>query len=236
MPDQSIAAAIESLPPWEKQLLQHLVLEVPEATLIEAILSEHIIIVCDGSAHLKTNQASFGWRLATATKRHLAHCNGPAYGYKATSYRAEGYGILSCLRFLYRLRQAHNITAPISIELLCDNISMITETPKDYKLDKIAPNSTLDSDWGVLAEIWTSMKCLDDSWRPNPKHIKGHQDKETPYHELSFRAQLNDVDADGLAEQYIDAYPDHPYQQVLLLPTSGAQIHLLQGTLTYKYK
>ena len=44
------------------------------------------------------------------------------------------------------------------------------------------------------------------------------------------------MDADKIADQYIQQNPDHAFHQVPLLPTSGIQLHLPVGTVTHKLK
>jgi len=90
----------------------------------------------------------------------------------------------------------------------------------------------MDSEWDVLAEIWTTMAQLENktiAW------VKGHQDNDKPYEDLPLRAQLN-CDADSIANAFIEGYPDHPYSHVPLLPTSGVQLNLPVGTVTHKLK
>ncbi len=230
----TILAAIPIMPEWQQVLLSNLTLLTNEEDIIETLNSAAFILASDGSA--PGDKASFGWTLSTITGWRLATCNGPVYGYKATSYRAEGYGILSGCQFILQLRQIHQVAIPWEWTLICDNESMVKKAQMDPAMDRIFPQSTLDSDWDVLAEIWTTITMLrNDSSRPTVKHIKGHQDDTRSYHELSLNAQLN-VDADKLADEYINHNPNHEYHNAPLLPTSGAQIHLPSGTVTYHLK
>jgi hypothetical protein len=63
-------------------------------------------IATDGSA--PDGKGSFAWLISDGTGNTLAQCMGPVFGAGVTSFRAEGYGILSLLRFLLRLRQVHH--------------------------------------------------------------------------------------------------------------------------------
>jgi len=65
--------------------------------------------------------------------------------------------------------------------------------------------------------------------------IKGHRDKKTANKLLRLPAQLN-VDANKLAGDYVAAHPDKDYTVVPMLPTSGIQLHLPAGTITYNIK
>ena len=53
--------------------------------------------------------------------------------------------------------------------------------------------------------------------------------------DLDLKAQLN-IDADGLADQYIIEHQDYAYSKVPLLPSSGTQLNLPIGTITHKLK
>lgn len=214
--------------PWEQQLLGAIELLVPQDELITAMTMAAVKVAADGS--VQGSRASFGWVLSDKDGRRLARCNGPAYGAKPTSYRAEAYGILSAVRFFYHLQAKWQVTN--AFHIYCDNKSMVNRSNENRRVPDAKPNSTLESEWDVLAEIWTTLKMFPE-W--NITWIKGHQDDNTPYNRLELPAQLN-VDADALADAYIVDNPDHPYNIVPLLPTSGIQLHLPVGTITHNLK
>ena len=110
---------------------------------------------------------------------------------------------------------------------------MVKKSAKCLDPCKTTPNATLESSWDLLAEIWVAYRELGD--RVQIGWVKGHQDNETPYEDLSLKAQLN-VDADQLADQFIQDHPDLQYHQGPLLPTSGIQFNLPSGTVTSKLK
>ena len=143
--------------------------------------------------------------------------------------------MLSGLRFLRNFREVHQADQKWNITLHCDNISMVKRSSATIDLTRVYPNSTLDSDWDILAEIWNTMDQLGDDAKPSICHIKGHQDDDTDYWNLPLAAQLN-VDADRLADQYLELEPFHPYEQVVLLPTSNVQLNILGGTVTHHLK
>ena len=88
----------------------------------------------------------------------------------------------------------------------------------------------MDADWDVLHEI--TLNCPETF---NLRHIKGHQDQTRAYAKLPLLAQLN-CDADALATQYIHNYPNQDHTRVPILPANGAQLELLDGTVTYNLK
>ena len=111
---------------------------------------------------------------------------------------------------------------------------MVNKTNEISKYAIMYPNSTLASEFDVLAEIRTAMKKLGRS-QPELDHIKGHQDEKKPWHELTHMAQMN-CRADKLAAQYLADFPGVHRTRVPLLPTSGCQLHLADGTVTYDLK
>jgi len=186
----------------------------------------------DGGA--ASPKASFGWVLSTNQGRRLFRVCGPAYGAHSNSYRAEGYGLLSVMPFIFRVQSLVTETLSES-RLYCDNKSMVAssqEVPAEWKR---TPNSTQASDYDVLAEIWATHDLLPATACPAVLHIKGHQDKKTAYELLPLPAQLN-VDADKHAGDYMAAHPNTDCTVVPIMPTSRVQLHLPAGTITYNMK
>ena len=89
---------IASLPEWDKQLFDDLTIDTDVFTLAD-ILSSNIFTAASNGSVIANSYAAFGWVLSIADTQ-VASCSGPVYGYKPTSYRAEGYGMFSFLRFL----------------------------------------------------------------------------------------------------------------------------------------
>ena len=100
---ETFEAFIQTLEPWEEELLQHTQMKVDPNTLCN-MLSHGIEAASDGSVRFET-QGAFGWMLSNDPGERLASGMGPARGYRPTSYRAEGYGILSLLRFLIQVSE-----------------------------------------------------------------------------------------------------------------------------------
>jgi hypothetical protein len=214
--------------------------------------SQSFISASDGSVRLQDHGA-FGWCISLPCGRRLATCAGPVFGTKPSSYRAEGYGMLSLLRFLLRLFEYCDMPPPTCGTIVCDNISIVDKVnsyqspypltdllnvewtplnpPTGYASNK-SPSSTLNPDWDVLQEIRHTLSDL--TFRPTIQHIKGHQDRKIPYEHLSLPAQLN-VDADTAAGKFQDAHGcARPH--VPLFPHTGAQLNINQGTVTHNYK
>ena len=226
---------IEHLPPWERSLLEHLELlgGVTDQELLERLETDTLYIASDGSK--ESHRASFAWYMSDRDGNRLARCQGPCFGLDPTSYRAEGYGLLSVCRLLYHMRNHYQLNLE-SHFVYCDNESIVKKAQKPpTNLDSIFPNETLAAEWDLLIEIWRSLEIFDSEMHPTFTHIKGHQDAKKPYHKLDLPAQLN-VDADQLASEYIRNNPDLDYSTVHLLPHAGLQLQFPTGTLTYKLK
>jgi hypothetical protein len=87
----------------------------------------------------------------------------------------------------------------------------------------------MEPDWDVINEIlWNRERSGIQVGKIS--HVRGHQDRKKAYQQLSLEAQLN-VDADALAREYQSLY-GQARPLVLLLPHSGANLHIAQGTCT----
>ena len=102
-------------------------------------------------------------------------------------------------------------------------------------MSNVAPNSTIASEWDVLAEIWATLEPYRKQDRPKFAWEKGHQDKKKPFHKLSLRAQLN-VEADQLADEFLLNNPTIYYPRAHVFPTSGIQLRISTGTINRKIK
>ena len=106
---------------------------------------------------------------------------------RVSSYRAEGYGALSLLRFLFQVSQFCDIPLRrVMFSALCDNEVLVTNL-KDLMHLLEAPGSTLSSDWDILIEIKHALDELGTEHKTS--HIKSLPDDDTPYEELSLSTQ-----------------------------------------------
>jgi hypothetical protein len=120
----TFTAHIAQLDPWESELLVDIQATADPQTILQR-LSEGITIVCDGSVN-SYEAGSFGWVLSDNEGHRLARCSGPARGYRISSYRAEGYGMLSIFRYICQL-YTYTGRTPSTHQLLvaCDNKSLV---------------------------------------------------------------------------------------------------------------
>jgi RIO-like serine/threonine protein kinase len=103
---------------------------------------------------------------------------GPAQGMKPSSYQAEGYGMLSLLRFIIRLFKYYG-TEPRCLQLYSDNLALIHRIDQQMRRHTWYPNDTISSDWDILQAIVSTLRKFHEP--PLISHVKGHQDDTTAY-------------------------------------------------------
>ena len=149
---------------------------------------------------------------------------------------AEAFGMLSLLRFLFHMAatRTHDERQLQGLYMVCNNQGLVQSVDKMLLYVTIFPNTTMEAKWDCVAEILQTIKAL-GRVTPTIEHIKGHQDEDTPYEQLSLSAQLN-CDADSLANGYLQEYStiDHSVSPVFL--AGGCVLHLRKGTITRDIK
>lgn len=199
--------------------------------VLDMLVSGEFIIASDGSA---PDKASSSWILSTKQGFRTVFCDGPAFGAKPGSFRAEAYAILSALRFVHHFLQYMGAYSAAPYLHLTDCKSLIQRIASAYKHEDYYANATLAAEWDIVNEIVVNLRLLEHP--PEIRHIKGHQDQHKPYDQLPLHAQLN-CDADTLANESLRLRdPRLDCSRVPLLPHAGAQLHLPQGTITGKIK
>jgi hypothetical protein len=228
---------VTTLPPWERDLLQHTTL-ASDAYTIGVALEHGLRAVSDGSAWFTTH-GSFGWILSSDTGERLAVGMGPASGSKPNSFRSEGYGMLALLSFLKRIAEFIHLHEPWKGVLATDSKSLIdTIRPQQLRQNHQAPVSTYQRPLDPLSPEWDIVIGVQTPLQEMPgltlQHIKGHQDERCEFHRLPLLAQLN-VEADALATKY---QQNHATFQPYVLFTKWAGVHLVlpTGTVTSKYE
>ena len=165
--------------------------------------------------------------------QRIASCSGPAvYGSRITSYRAEGCGILSVVRFLHRIQENMSLDTHLTnFQIVCDNISKVRNVSRLLQPIHTLPHQTehtphynlepLQPEWDVLNEIWHTVKAWNGL---RIHHVKGHQDSTAPAESLTLEAALN-VEADALAGRYLRTHPV-PNPKCPLFPHTHAHLHV----------
>jgi hypothetical protein len=260
-PPESFDEYLESLAYWEKELFRSFHSEAFPEDII-AYLSDPSISASDGSVW-KPFIGAFGWILRLPSGKSVT-CSGPAFGHRITSYRAEAYGILSYLRFLYRFQQYWQVPVFPACTILCDNqalVNRLTTFQSPTIPSSLDPEFTADQDplflvmqrqptsdnISVLAPEWDILSTIQDTIlllrHQNAKvqfeFIPSHQDDATSYDDLPAKAKLN-VDADHIATQFQRDNENDERNVAPMLPKAGVQLHLRNrdgfdgGTVTHK--
>ena len=157
--------------------------------------SELYLLVSDSGADRKCG--SVGWTLGCPDGGRLAQGWGSVFGYNPQSYRAEISGCRAGLLFLLHSFIYCSVPVPSSdLQVHCDNIGFIQKMEK-FREYKLAPTACcLDAEWDLLYATHLLFQYF--PVLPSVHHVKGHQDRETPYEELSLVSQMN-VDSDRAA-------------------------------------
>ena len=160
------------------------------------------IIVCDGS--VLHSKGAFGWVLSLASGFRLAEGNGPAYGHQMSSFRAEGYGMLSALLYVHYIIQAYAPECPLAVQLFCDNEGLVGVVNRRLRCPHPEfVNTTMSADWDLIQEICSIISKLSEV---TIQYVKGHQDQDKSVKHLSLEARLN-IEADSLATDYQERFP-----------------------------
>jgi hypothetical protein len=229
-PVSTFLSYLHHLPPWEYELLSMLSLPTDIFTLCHAMSTQQpIYVTSDGS--VSDSQSSFAWVLSTSDGQRLATCNGPACGFQCTSYRSEGYGLLSILRFVLQAYRYTSILPFPRMKIHTDSESVLTKLSEYLQFTDYFPNVTLDAEWDVLQAIVSSIREF--PVRPSLNYVQGHQDKHTPFYNLDLPAQLN-VEADKLADQYVPP-PHLNFTDVSRICGNSVQLKINNMTITSKY-
>ncbi len=120
---ETFADFIDTLEPWETDVLRMTTLHVDPNAVCEA-LSHGFRAASDGSVRFST-QGSFGWASSTDQGIQAATGMGPARGPRPSSYRAKGYGLLSILRSFIRLAEFTGRFYPWTGILVTDSQSVL---------------------------------------------------------------------------------------------------------------
>ena len=230
----NIDEAINQAPSWQFHLLRNYrIHDIDQLISCLETQDNAIISVSDGGC--RDGNGSFGVSVGTMTEE-LYSIEGPAPGHDEmmTSFRSEGYGMLAGINFLCLFIRTHMISIPINrvITMYCDNLALVnwinhlmtcTIIPRMYIKPEADIVMQILHDLQELADRGLCIKIL---------HVKGHQDKKTPYSDLTRPAQLN-VDADTYATNYLNNGTVIKYQ---LFPANPVTLYLSKCVITSKYK
>jgi ribonuclease HI len=199
-------------------------MEVPsQAVEPETVQDTWPILVCDGS--VMNEQGTFGWVISLSTGEKLWTGKGPAYGHVISSYRAEAYGMLSGLLYIYHLLSFYSSEGGTSWQyrnfvVYCDNKSLVQVVSAKVKRTRQEyVNETMESEWDVVQAI---VKCIRQLGTVDLPHVKGHQTEKLNDQPLPLSAELNN-EADAIATMFQE-HTNH--KDDLVIPIAGSQAYL----------
>jgi hypothetical protein len=137
------------LDPWEAELLKYVNMK-HDAFSTYRRMQESFHAAGDGSVRYEYH-GSFGWTISSTKGERLVEAYGPVRGFKPTSYRAEGYGMLSILRFVKQLQTYCQVNPSWSWTLTSDNISLVNQVNgvEDEDNNDAAKKTTSPHDWST---------------------------------------------------------------------------------------
>jgi hypothetical protein len=215
---------IDRLGTWERNLLQKTG-NTRDAHDVTARITESEKTYMVSDRGMINGYSSYGWIIAN--DEELTRGSGKAKGAEELmqSFRAEGYGMLAALRYVLH---AFTYTAnwPTSnkiIHMYCDNLALIQRIGWHEKRIVTTPKDVLRADYDLEAAI----KDTIDTLRRRKifikeKHVRGHQDRQADYHDLSHEEQLN-VEADHEATTALQHHSRNgKYSN---MPTTGSMLN-----------
>ena len=177
---------------------------VNEQPILDAILANKAKMCADGS--VKGGKGAFAYCLASSGSNILFSQHAPVHSFEPiTSTRAELMGLLACVRYLNYIAKKFNIVENKFVLITADNIEAIKSPLRDLSSTK----TTFIPDGDIIRELqyWVKISVF----RLKFQHVRGHQDNNLPFHELSPLAKLN-VCMDKLAKSYFTSPINSPPQ------------------------
>jgi hypothetical protein len=215
---------------WEKDLLDKVIKGSScekNVKLRKALANEKETIIMVSDRGCKDKAGSYGWVIALeSTGEILPEHKGRARGGDMSSYRAEAYGILSVVSFLFALLEVKptKLPAKCKIQACCNNKSLVDKL--QWETTHSTANEALKPKFDMLVAIDKTNERLEQlaEMRYPCEHVKGHQDKTVPIHELSLPAQLN-ILANALATDTLKSSESgNKFLEIIKTPHCGAFI------------
>eukprot|EP00957_Ditylum_brightwellii_P212257 15367141-Ditylum_brightwellii.AAC.1 len=184
---------------WDYLLLKEIALETSAHKTAQICQTDvQLNIASDESSAKEENKTTFGWLIVNKDKEILVEHAGPAFG-QATSFRVEGYVLLSVARCLHHISQYTNQAIWYDINMYIVNKEIVKRINDQLTYTYDYPFNTLKPDWDVVAQVPDTLTQYIGILTIT--HVKSHQDDNTPLKELSLPARL-DVTDDHLASSY----------------------------------
>jgi hypothetical protein len=223
----TFAEYLRQLPCWDCRLLQAIELVDGPALIAYFLSAEPLYLVSDNGGAGEVG--SFGALLASADKTFVK-LSGTTEGALPGSFRAESYGCLAILRFVYHFCRFYNL-APMTCRntFFCDNEGLIKRLKFVHGPLTPFPRHYLRSDMDLEMQIVDTIRLLEISLAY--KHVHGHQDDADDEAPLTREALLN-VACDQLATAALRIA--QPAPNVNFFPASEVSVHIAEQTVTWK--
>eukprot|EP00957_Ditylum_brightwellii_P065333 4955442-Ditylum_brightwellii.AAC.1 len=219
------------LEPWDNFLHKDLVLEISVYEIAQICqIDAHINISSNSSFIKEENVMTFGWIIINNDKEILAEHAGPAFG-QVTSFRVEGYGILSASQFLYHISKYTNQTIKCDMNIYIDDEGIVKRLKDQLAYTHDYLFNTLEPVWDVVAQVADTLKQYNSLITIT--HVKSHQDDNTLFDKLTMPARLN-IAADNLATNYIIQHGT-PCMKVPRMKIKCVQLCTMTGAITSHY-
>ena len=161
--------------------------ETDESIFARQIIQGNGITVSDSSYKSHRSSAAFTTAPEKAIQGSLTI---PGNKNDQSSYRAELGGILASIVYTNKIATKYNITQG-TCTMICDNKGALDSS---FGFKQINPRWQC---YDLLCMIRFHIANSPVKWKK--KHVKGHQDKTTPYNDLDVISQAN-IDVDRLAK------------------------------------
>ena len=174
---------------------------------------------------------TFGWIASRPNGHRLVKGFGPCNG-RPSSLRSEAAGMLAATMFFAMIQHwPHSDVPSLEIHFHADNMELIQRQWAHRTYTDPYPNATMKAEFDLVEQIYISIQKY--QLQAKFYHVKGHQDANCDYKDLSLASQLN-VDADKLAGE---AYSKSSLstQQTLLLPSCPAILSIRNISITNDY-
>ncbi len=198
-PAYDFATYVNTLPDWERQLLNNCKEEPQETSLMELLQTttgiKSLFFGSDGGAYphgKNKGTGSFGWTIGTEDTV-LWRGRGPVIGHPDnSSYRTEAGGALALFRFLYHYMKYYRISfANITSCNRTDSKSLILTIDKLRSYgDKWYSTVYMWNHIDIMQQLYLTMKDF-HPLKFDLKKVKGHADRIKDKAELTRAEQIN---------------------------------------------
>ena len=190
---QSFQQHITDLPKRKQSLIKNYKDNKINSSLAAAIqMNQPLIIVSDGSKSKIVSGSA--WIIADMTGKTLTVGINPDFGNikQIHSHPAELYGVLSVFIFLQEYSNHFMIPAQSNINYYCDNIEVVHKINMIFNNRNYFDERHKTTNHEVVLQLRKSLPTNVIAF-----HVKGHQDKQKKWENLTIPARLN-IQADEL--------------------------------------